>query len=1513
MTSGGGLGGQADVVWIDIDARMEKYEARMAKLEGGAEDTGRRVGSKLGSAISLGLGVATSAALALAGGLAAAATSAVNLAGEQVKATAALEARLGTTAAEAQRLGDVAVQVFGNNFGGSLTEASEAVGTVRQQLGNLADDELQRVTEGALALKDSFGVEVPESIDATKTLMEQFGLTSQQATDFLAAGFQKGLDRSGDFLDTINEYSTQFANGGASAAQFFSLLENGLQGGSLGTDRAADAFKEFRVRVQDGSEGVANALESIGINSEDLAKKMASGQVTAAEAFTLVQQKLAGVKDENLRMQAGVALIGTQYEDLGQKGAAALSLTGRSMADLAGSTDKLNARYNTLGDFFGGLGRKVQVALLPAGQEVLKLANEAMPYLQKAASWLGDKLPGWIKSGVDGVKTFASSAVTAYNTLNNAYVQVSAGVERFTGFLKRNQEVLIPLAAGIGTVAGALAIHRAATIAATAITTAWTVATTAATAASVALRVAIAFITGPVGLAVAAITALVAAGVYLYRNWDEVKARALAIWGQVKEIVSNAIQGAVNFLRNIDLKQVAIDMILGYVNGIRAAGGLVLRAVQGLGSTVINGIKGILRIQSPSRVMHELGEFTSQGFVTGIESGRPNVRKAAEGTAKAFLDAFRDLQAERVVGKVDLSTYTKTLESAATQLRSQLSTVKEGTPAYTEWLKALSLVTKELGSLKGKSTEAQASAKEMADTLAKNRAALEKDISMERWVAGLRTATAAQLQHAQAQARAAGDSERYNAIKGELARRQDVATAATERATEAARREREELSNNRAQIVRGEQMEAYVRGLRSYTDAQLASNLATARAAGEVEKYNAIKSEQQRRTEAATAASDRAADAARREREAVQQGRDAIADTREYEAWKVAMRGATDAQLASGLAAYEAAGNQQRYNDVLAEQRRRAEEAAGAVSDLVDEQIRSANARYTDTQGAADSAHRQTYGAGDEGLIRSLVAFTGFSVEKVRSDVEGALADVKRFAPAVAATVERVYDDALKHRREVAAQQQEIDRQTFQNFQGGARRIADAYRVQQEAADDAAITFDYLSGILAELNAQGRDPAQSGFTTWLESLAQGSGRAAVAAQQLLDIMERQREVRDQLVQGDLNTASPARGVPQGRLNPFTPDTEGGPVEARGQRPAVQPGTASDPRVPAELSKAWDDLQRKVGDSKWLEETATRLKGLDAGQLAAAKSAAIARRDVAEFTAILTEEERRAQVGADSLRLIAEAAGELHTTLTGETLPAYEARARALEEQAAKDIEHRDRLLEVASAIRETGRAAEENAQALNLTVRIGGIDTGIQALDLFKDTAMGVAGVVQGVFSDLASGAQVTAKGVLGAFASMTLGIIRSVATSILAIQAQIIATQILNLITSLATFNPVALARAAAIALAAAAVAGIASGLESRLSSRVQGVTTTAASGSSSAPIAQRAAAETNSNVNIPSSQVTVAATPEGFAILAAAAREFREGVAEWREINRRGLRVSVQTEAARSSLAYDLATGGL
>ena len=60
----------------------------------------------------------------------------------------------------------------------------------------------------------------------------------------------------------------------------------------------------------------------------------------------------------------------------------------------------------------------------------------------------------------------------------------------------------------------------------------------------------------------------------------------------------------------------------GLANGMASQLGPVAASAAALGTAAVSGIKKVLDIHSPSRVMHGLGEMTAQGFADGAEAGR---------------------------------------------------------------------------------------------------------------------------------------------------------------------------------------------------------------------------------------------------------------------------------------------------------------------------------------------------------------------------------------------------------------------------------------------------------------------------------------------------------------------------------------------------------------------------------------------------------------------------------------------------------------------------------------------------------------------------------------------------------------------------------------------------------------------------------------------------------------------------------------------------------------------------
>jgi len=316
----------------DLSGPLSSMEGSLNKFGDGLQDIGQPFADAVEKVAMLNAAIA---GITIAG---IAASSAIE------NGAAKMQAALGLPTEEAERFAEIAKEVYKAGYGEDLAAAFEAVTLAQQKLGDSAETDIGKVVEQAFRLERVFGTDINESLGAVSTLMSNFGLTSDEAMGFIVSGFQEGLNGSDDFLESINEYSTQFANGGADAGNFFSVMESGFQEGMLGTDRAADAFKEFRVRIQDESKTTNEALQSLGIDPVEFAAKMASGELTAVEAFNVIQAALNDTENETVKFNAGVGLMGTQFEDLGTRAALAINTTSTKIGELGDAVNGIDTQ-----------------------------------------------------------------------------------------------------------------------------------------------------------------------------------------------------------------------------------------------------------------------------------------------------------------------------------------------------------------------------------------------------------------------------------------------------------------------------------------------------------------------------------------------------------------------------------------------------------------------------------------------------------------------------------------------------------------------------------------------------------------------------------------------------------------------------------------------------------------------------------------------------------------------------------------------------------------------------------------------------------------------------------------------------------------------------------------------------------------------------------------------------------------------------------------------------------------
>lgn len=253
--------------------------------------------------------------------------------------------------------------LYADNMGESLDDVARSMSTVYQITGRTGVG-LEQMTRAGILLRDTFGYEVSESMRTAEMMEKQFGVSGAQAFDMIVQGAQAGLDKNGDLLDTINEYSVQFRKLGFDSTDMFNMLINGAKSGTFSVDKLGDAIKEFSIRAIDESKMTQEGFKAIGLDANKMAIAFGQGGETAKQAFQQTIDAISGMDDPIKRNIAGVNLFGTMWEDLGYEGVMALAnLNGSVELTTQNLEDLNNVKYDDATSALASLGRTINMGL----------------------------------------------------------------------------------------------------------------------------------------------------------------------------------------------------------------------------------------------------------------------------------------------------------------------------------------------------------------------------------------------------------------------------------------------------------------------------------------------------------------------------------------------------------------------------------------------------------------------------------------------------------------------------------------------------------------------------------------------------------------------------------------------------------------------------------------------------------------------------------------------------------------------------------------------------------------------------------------------------------------------------------------------------------------------------------------------------------------------------------------------------------------------------------------------
>lgn len=514
-------------------------------------------------------------------------TAAIKFSSDSQDAFQQFAAATGTASNEMGKYKDMINDVYKDNFGESINDVAEAMATVNQNMSYLDDSALQRCTEYAYTLSDTFGVDVAESTRAADSLIKNYGVSAREAFNLMTQGMQSGLNFSDELFDNIDEYSVQFKKLGLDAEDMFSVFANGAQNGAFNLDKIGDAVKEFSIRAIDGSDTTKQGFEALGMNADEMAQKFGAGGKTAKEAFNEVIEGLASMDDPVAQSAAGVNLFGTMWEDLGPQVITSMSTASDAIDKSRESVEGLvNVKYDTLSGALGGLWRTIQVDVLQP------IGNQLIPYVTKGISFIQKFTDKWNKLEPATQKTIVKFGMVAAaaGPMLMGFGKISSGI----GAVISNFGKIAGL---ITRLTGVTGFSGLATI-----------------------------LTGPVGVAIAAV---VAGAALIYSNWDRIQPIIKKIGQRFVEFwqtVQPQLQPFIDICMKIGsyLKDTLLEV---FKIVWKAAGDCVVQFFDGV-SVIIDGVLGVFE-----------GVIT---FLTGVFQG--NWEKAWNGIVQAVGSIFGTLE-----------------------------------------------------------------------------------------------------------------------------------------------------------------------------------------------------------------------------------------------------------------------------------------------------------------------------------------------------------------------------------------------------------------------------------------------------------------------------------------------------------------------------------------------------------------------------------------------------------------------------------------------------------------------------------------------------------------------------------------------------------------------------------------------------------------------------------------------------------------------------------------------------
>lgn len=374
-------------------------------------------------------------------------TKAIDAYSETENAVTKVNAYFGETGQAAEESANVIKSVYSDGVGESMDSVADAVLMVKKNLGDLSETDLTNLTQQAITLDELYGIDMNETLRGVNSLMQQYGLTAQEAMDYIVVGTQNGLDKTSELGDNLSEYAGKFSQAGYSASEYFQLLDNGLKNGAYNLDKVNDAINEVTTRLVDGT--IGESIGSFSTKTQELFTSWQNGGATQKQVIDSIVADIENCTNQQEALNLAALAFGTMAEDGNLKFITSLTSVGSTYDSVKGSAQGMFDATTTPMQQMESNTRKLQQALVPLGEKLAELANAILPPLVSVITTIGgwfERLPGPVQNFV----IILGALLAAFTALTPVIAAISVAM----GALNVS---MLPIIAVIAAVAAAIA------------------------------------------------------------------------------------------------------------------------------------------------------------------------------------------------------------------------------------------------------------------------------------------------------------------------------------------------------------------------------------------------------------------------------------------------------------------------------------------------------------------------------------------------------------------------------------------------------------------------------------------------------------------------------------------------------------------------------------------------------------------------------------------------------------------------------------------------------------------------------------------------------------------------------------------------------------------------------------------------------------------------------------------------------------------------------------------------